>query len=75
MPDEEPQHLGVVFKIRVDETVKSFLDEREFKTNGRGRSTKNAFVREEELVPDSEALKGYTLESWSQEFLNRRWFP
>ncbi len=75
MPGPDSQHLGAVFKVPVDETVKSFLNERDFKTNGRGRSTKNAFVGPDELTPDGGALKGYTLESWSQEFLTQRWFP
>lgn len=76
VPDgPDSQHLGAIFNVRVDETVKGFLNERSFKTNGRGRSTENLFVRPDQLTPDSVALKGYRLESWSQEFLAQRWFP
>ncbi|RYZ09248.1 MAG: hypothetical protein EOO73_05675 [Myxococcales bacterium] len=71
----EAGHLGVVFKLPIDEKVASFLDEREFRTNGRGYRVESSFVGVGELTAGSAPPPGYILEEWSREFLAKKWLP
>jgi predicted ATPase len=71
----EPRHLGIVFKVPLEEKVASFLDEREFRTNGRGYLVESSFVPVETLRAGTTPAQGYTLESWSGAFLTKKWLP
>lgn len=73
--DNEPGHLGVVFKVPVEERVAKFLDEKGFRTNGRGYRRESSFVRRAELSADTMRAKGYTLEEWSLAVLKEKWLP
>jgi predicted ATPase len=69
----EPRHLGVVFKISVEEKLASFLDEKEFRTNGRGHLVHSSFVDAGELAAGTALPQGCKLEAWSGEFLAKKW--
>lgn len=71
----EQRHLGVFFKVPVEERVAKFLDEKEFRTNGRGYRRESSFVRPAELTPGNRQAKGYTVEQWSLEILKQKWLP
>ncbi|HEX2876156.1 MAG TPA: hypothetical protein VHP33_33120 [Polyangiaceae bacterium] len=71
----EPGHLGVFFKVPVEERVAKFLDEKEFRTNGRGYRRESSFVAPRELSPGNLLSKGYTVEQWSLEVLKAKWLP
>ncbi|HKY35867.1 MAG TPA: hypothetical protein VJN18_08010 [Polyangiaceae bacterium] len=71
----EPGHLGVFFKVPVEERVATFLDEKEFRTNGRGYRRESSFVAPRELSPGNLQSKGYTVEQWSLEVLKAKWLP
>jgi predicted NUDIX family phosphoesterase len=73
--DTESRHLGVVFKVPIEENVATFLDEREFRTNGRGYLVKSSFMDAASLTAGTSPPKGYTLEVWSRAFLNKNWLP
>jgi hypothetical protein len=72
---DESRHLGVVFKLCIEKKGASFLDEREFRTNGRGHLVESSFVNVDELGPGKAPPEGYTLEAWSREFLMKKWLP
>lgn len=71
----EPRHLGIVFKVPIEEKVATFLDEREFRTNGRGYLVQSSFVDPATLTSGTAPPKGYTLEAWSRAFLEKNWLP
>jgi hypothetical protein len=71
----EPGHLGVFFKVPIEERVAKFLDEKEFRTNGRGYRRESSFVAPHELSPGNLLSKGYTVEQWSLEVLKAKWLP
>lgn len=71
----EPRHLGMIFKVPVEEKIKNFLDEKEFRTNGRGHKVESSFTRLGEIEPDTSESKGYTLEPWSVALLEAKWLP
>ena len=70
---DEPTHLGVIFDVPVGKDVAEFLDERQFKTNGRGYLVKNSFVEPTRLNSDEHTKRDYTLEEWSRMILNAKW--
>ncbi len=70
---DERTHLGVIFEVPVSKNVADFLDERQFKTNGRGYLVKNSFVEPARLLRDEPANRDYTLEEWSRWILNEKW--
>jgi hypothetical protein len=72
---EEARHLGVVFKLLIEKKVASFLDEREFRTNGRGHLVESSFVSLAELKAGKAPPGGYNLEAWSRELLAKKWLP
>jgi thymidylate kinase len=72
---KETRHLGVMFKVSLEEHVANFLEEKEFKTNGRGHTLKSSFVRRSALSPDKIAAGRYALEDWSRELLKKKWVP
>jgi hypothetical protein len=71
----ERRHLGVVFKVPLEEKVANFLDEKEFRTNGRGHLVKSSFVEPPQLAAGTGTPQGYTLEAWSRAFLTNNWLP
>jgi hypothetical protein len=73
--DSEPGHLGVFFKVPVEQRIATFLDEKEFRTNGRGYKRESSFVAPDELTPGNLRSKGYTVEQWSLEVLKAKWLP
>lgn len=73
--DSEPGHLGVFFKVPVEQRIATFLDEKEFRTNGRGYKRESSFVAPDELSPGNLRSKGYTVEQWSLEVLKAKWLP
>ncbi len=73
--ESEPGHLGVFFKVPIEERVAKFLDEKEFRTNGRGYRRESSFVAPHELSPGNLLSKGYTVEQWSLEVLKAKWLP
>lgn len=76
IPDgPEPRHLGVMFKVPVEDRIAKFLDEKEFRTNGRGYNRRSSFMTESELAAGGAGEKGYTLEQWSEELLKAKWLP
>lgn len=70
---KEPRHLGLVFVAAVSDNIAEWLDEKNFKTNGRGYELESSFVRANEVSGDSQPLKGYTLEEWSTLILEKGW--
>jgi hypothetical protein len=70
---EEPRHLGIMFQVPVSAKVANFLDERQFKTNGRGYRVENSFVRPAQLGHDEGERRGYTLEEWSRLIHEAKW--
>jgi predicted ATPase len=73
--DSEPGHLGIFFKVPIEQRVATFLDEKEFRTNGRGHRRESSFVAPHELSPGNLQAKGYTVEQWSLEVLKAKWLP
>lgn len=71
----EPRHLGVMFKVPLEQRIAKFLDEKEFRTNGRGYNRRSSFMAEAELAAGGAGAKGYTLEQWSEEILKAKWLP
>jgi hypothetical protein len=65
----------VVFKVTVEEKVAKFLDEKEFRTNGRGHRVESSFVSLSELASGELPPEGYILEPWSRVFLEKKWLP
>jgi hypothetical protein len=55
--------------------VASCLDEREFRTNGRGHLVESSFVSLAELKAGKAPPGGYNLEAWSGELLAKKWLP
>jgi hypothetical protein len=72
---KETRHLGIMFKVPLEASVANFLDEREFRTNGRGHTLKSSFVARSELTPDKVRAARYALEDWSLELLTKKWVP
>jgi hypothetical protein len=72
---DDKRHLGVVFKVSVEEKIANFLDEKEFRTNGRGHLVESRFVSLRELASGKPPPEGYTLEPWSRAFLEKKWLP
>lgn len=70
---EEPRHLAVVFRVNVSVKLAEWLDEKNFKTNGRGYRLESSFVPPEELHAARGEEKGYTVEGWSRIILDNRW--
>ena len=72
---KETRHLGIMFKVPLEARVADFLDEKEFRTNGRGHTLKSSFVSRNELTPDKVRAARYALEDWSLELLAKNWVP
>jgi hypothetical protein len=51
------------------------LDEKEFRTNGRGHRVESSFVAPSELAAGKPPPEGYTLEPWSRVFLEKKLLP
>lgn len=61
------QHAGLVFRVRIDdETVAQSLEEKEFKTNGRGHPMTSSFAT-------LDALDEVQLEPWSDKVRSENW--
>jgi predicted NUDIX family phosphoesterase len=61
------RHLGILYEVRiVDENVAQSLEDKEFKTSGRGHPATSRFARLEELS----TIK---LESWSEKVVSANW--
>jgi len=70
---EEPRHLAVVFRVPVADKLAEWLDEKSFKTNGRGYRLESSFAAPSELSADRAREKGYTVEEWSRRILDAGW--
>jgi predicted ATPase len=71
----ERRHLGLMFRVEIPRNIAEFLDEKQFKTNGRGYSLHSSFARPEDLADDTTGDRGYTLEEWSRVLLEESWLP
>lgn len=61
------QHAGLVFRVQIDdEAVARSLEEKEFKTSGRGHPATSSFVT-------LEALAKVQLEPWSGKVFAENW--
>jgi hypothetical protein len=72
---DEPRHLGVLFKVPVEDRVAKFLDDKEFRTNGKGHRRESSFVRVRELSAGKPEGTGYRLDQWSIGALKKKWLP
>ena len=76
---EDESHLAATDIARhmhpTEERIANFLDEKEFRTNGRGHRVESSFVNPSELAAGKEPPEGYTLEPWSRAFLEKKWLP
>jgi hypothetical protein len=70
---KEPGHFGIVFTVQVPDNIAEFLDEKQFKTNGRGHWMKSFFVRPADLGTGDRGENDYTLEEWSRLWLEAAW--
>ena len=70
---EEPRHLAVVFRAAVPDKLAEWLDEKNFKTNGRGYRLESSFAAPAELSDEIVRKKDYRVEGWSKRILDAGW--
>lgn len=71
---KEPRHMGLVFEAPVTRNLAEWLDEKDFKTNGRGYRLESSFVTSRQIAAARLKEKGYTVEDWSELILREGWF-